>query len=135
MALVEWTTDLSVNVAEIDTQHRKLVAMINDLNEAMKQGKGKDVAGKIVNDLYSYAGSHFATEEKLFDRFGYPEAPSHKARHREFVKKVSEFKESYESGKLALTVEVMNFLKDWLTSHIRGTDKKYSAFFNEKGLK
>ena len=47
MALITWNDTLSVNVEEIDQQHRTLIAMINELNEAMKLGKGKDVLGKI----------------------------------------------------------------------------------------
>ena len=110
MALIQWDGSFSVNVAEIDKQHQKLVALINNLNDAMKQGKGKEVLGKILGELFTYAGSHFATEEKYFDRFAYPAAASHKLEHSDFVKKVSEFRESFDSGQLALTIQVMNFL-------------------------
>ena len=46
MAIIQWNDSLSVNVVEIDKQHQKLVAMINDLNDAMRQGKGKDASRK-----------------------------------------------------------------------------------------
>lgn len=134
MALITWSDAYSVNVAEIDQQHKKLVAMINDLNDAMKQGKGKDLLGGIVNDLIRYTATHFKTEESYFDRFGYPEADSHKEAHAAFVQKVSEFKAGFETKKLSLTIEVMRFLSDWLTGHIQGTDRKYGPFFNANGL-
>jgi hemerythrin len=135
MALIQWNDTFSVKVAEIDQQHQKLVSMINELNDAMKQGKGKDALSKIINGLVSYTVTHFNTEEKYFARFGYPETDSHKKEHAAFVKKVSEFKDGFEKGKISLSIEVMNFLSDWLKNHINGTDKKYSQFFNEKGLK
>ena len=135
MALIQWDSSFSVNVTEIDKQHQKLVALMNDLNDAMKQGKGKDILAKIIGELFNYAGNHFATEEKYFDKFGYPAAASHKLEHTNFVKKVSEFKNGFDGGQLALSIEVMNFLKDWLKTHIKGIDKEYGPFFNEKGLK
>jgi len=135
MALIQWDSTFSVNVAEIDKQHQKLIEFINNLNDAMKQGKGKDVLANIINELSNYATSHFAFEEGYFDKFGYPAAASHKLDHSNFVKKVSEFKNGFDSGQVALTVTVMNFLKDWLKNHIQGIDKKYSSFFNDKGLK
>lgn len=135
MALIEWNSNMSVNVEEIDKQHQRLVAMINELNEAMAKGKGRDVAGKIIDGLVLYATTHFATEERYFDIFKYPGALSHKKEHADFVKRVGEFQEGFNKGSLALTIEVMHFLKDWLTQHILGTDKKYGPFFNEKGLK
>jgi hemerythrin len=135
MGLIKWDDSLSVNVAKIDQQHQKLVLMINELHDAMKQGKGKEVLGKIVNGLISYTATHFKTEEDYFNQFGYPETDSHKKEHIAFVQKVSEFKDGFEKGKLSLSIEVMNFLSDWLQNHIKGTDKKYSQFFNGKGLK
>ena len=135
MALINWSDSLSVNVAEIDRQHKELIAMINELNDAMKTGKGKDVAGKIINNLIKYTATHFKLEEDLFTKFDYPDTESHKREHAAFVKKVSEFKEGFEKGKLSLTMDVMSFLSDWLKHHIMGTDKKYVQFFNDKGVK
>lgn len=135
MALITWNDSLSVNVAEIDQQHKKLVALINDLNDAMSVGKGKDILGRIVNDLVVYTATHFKAEEKYFAQFGYPDTFNHRREHVAFVKKVTAFKEGFEKGNLPLTVEVMRFMSDWLKKHIMGTDKKYSQFFNDKGLK
>jgi hemerythrin len=135
MALIQWNEGLSVDVAEIDKQHQTLVSMINELSDAMKQGKGKDALAKILNGLISYTATHFKTEEKYFDLHKYPGTVIHKKEHAAFVQKVSDFKDGFEKGKLSVTIEVMNFLSDWLKNHIKGTDKKYSVFFNEKGLK
>lgn len=135
MPLINWNDSFSVNVAEIDQQHKKLISMINELSDAMKQGKGKDILGKIVNSLLGYTATHFKTEENYFDQFGYPDTDSHKKEHIAFVQKVSDFKDGFEKGSLSLSIEVINFLSDWIQNHIKGTDKKYSPFFNEKGLK
>jgi hemerythrin len=135
MAVMQWNANLSVGVAVIDNQHQRLLAQINELSEAMKQGKGKEVLGKTLTNLISYTVTHFQTEEKYFDLFRYPEASIHKREHVAFVKKVSDFKEGFEKGKLSVTIELMDFLSDWLKDHIQGTDKKYSQFFNAKGLK
>ena len=135
MALITWNDSFSVNVAEIDKQHQSLVQMMNELHDAMRQGKGKNVEGQIIAELVRYTVTHFNKEEKYFDQFGYPEKESHKKEHTYFVKKVSDFKNGFDEGRLGLSVQVMNFLSDWLQKHIKGTDKKYSHFFNEKGLK
>jgi hemerythrin len=135
MALIEWSGNYSVSVNEIDLQHQKLIGMINELNDAMARGKGKDVLGNIISGLINYTASHFAMEEKYFDKYKYPAAPSHKKEHADFVQKVTQFQDGFNKGSLSLTLEVMSFLKDWLVKHIQGTDKKYGPFFNEKGLK
>lgn len=132
--MIQWSSALSVGVREIDGQHQRLVKLINDLDEAMRVGKGKEMLGRIVSELAGYARVHFSTEEKYFDQFGYPEAPEHRQEHRNFIEKVSGFKAEFDAGRLGLTIEIMSFLSDWLKGHILGKDKRYSAFFNEKGL-
>lgn len=135
MPLITWTDSFSVKVAEIDTQHKKLVEMINKLYDAMKVGKSKDVMGEILNNLISYTATHFKTEEKYFDLYNYFEKETHKAEHKEFVETVTKFKADFDSGNATISIELMNFLKDWLTKHINGTDKKYTKCFNDHGLK
>lgn len=135
MSLITWDESLSVNVAEIDSQHRKLVAMINELHDAMKSGKGKDVLGRILSGLISYTDSHFKAEEKYFAQFKYPDTAAHVKEHVAFVKKVTEFQTDFEGGRLTVSIDTLYFLRDWLQGHIKGTDKKYSAFFHENGLR
>ena len=135
MALIEWNNNLSVGVDGIDTQHKKLVQMINELNDAMKQGKGKDIIGKIINELINYTQGHFALEEKYFIQTNYPASDAHKIEHKDFVKKVADFRDGFNSGKLGVSIEVMNFLSSWLKNHIQGTDKKYSSHFISNGIK
>ncbi len=134
MALIEWNDSLSVKVKEIDAQHQKLVDLINELHDAMIHRTAKEIVTETVNGLVTYTVSHFQTEELYFDKFGYPDAESHKKEHAEFVEKVSEFQKKLESGELFISVDVLNFLSDWLKNHINGSDKQYSELFNSKGL-
>ena len=109
--------------------------MVNDLSGAMRAGKGKDILGNILNGLISYTASHFKTEETYFDKYGYPDKVNHKNEHAAFVKKATDLKAGFDKNEHLLTVEVLNFMSDWVKNHIKGTDKKYSAFFNQKGLR
>lgn len=134
MALIEWSDEYSVRVQEMDSQHKKLVAMINDLHDAMKAGKGKDVLEAIIKGVVDYAGVHFADEERLLKTHGYAEHLQQRTKHQELNKQVQEFHRNFGSGKTVLTVEVMQFLKDWLVTHIKGMDKKYGPYLNGKGV-
>lgn len=134
MALIEWSEHYSVKVKNIDNQHKKLVGLINELHSAMREAHGKDVLGKILNDLTDYTVFHFSTEEKLMKDNGYPGYIAHKSEHDKLTKQVTELKDNLESGKSVISQEVLFFLKDWLLNHIAVTDKKYSSFLNNKGI-
>ena len=130
-----WEDHYSVNVKELDEQHKKLVSIINELHNAMEEGKGRNVMASILNSMINYVSLHFTAEEKYMTSFNYPDYRKHKERHKKFVKKALEFQNNFNEGKLGLSIEVMCFLKTWLANHILITDKEYSSFFNEKGLK
>ncbi len=134
MALFTWSDKYSVNINEIDNQHKKLVDMLNALHDAMKAGKGNEVLGKTLGELIQYVGVHFATEEKLMSTHGYPEYNAHKAEHIKLTQKAVDLQKNFQQGEHVLTMEVLGFLKDWLQNHILGTDKKYSPFLNSKGV-
>ena len=135
MALISWTDKFSVSVGEIDRQHGTLIDMVNELHDAMRQMKSKEVIEPILDRLTNYTLTHFSTEEKYMTKFNYAGYDAHKAEHESFVAKVSEFRKDYENGRITLTMTLMNFLKDWLVKHIQGTDMKYRECFNENGLK
>lgn len=132
--MVIWNDSYSVKVSVIDDQHKKLLNAMNDLETAMKIGKGKDVIDKILQELADYTKYHFLAEEKYMSKFGYPEYQRHKSAHDSFVNKIAEFQKNAKESKLGAVITVSDFLQQWLTKHILSTDKGYTTLFNENGL-
>ncbi len=135
MALIQWTDSYRVNITELDHQRQQLVTMINALHQAMLQGTARETMGKTITDLLTYAGKHFITEERLFDRYGYPDAPGHKLEHKAFMDKMSEFRTAFETRQLSLSITLMQYLYGWVTSHLKSSDLKYAGFLASKGVK
>lgn len=132
---IKWGPNFSVNIRQIDEQHKKLVKMVNELYKAYQQGQDRTVAARLLDELINYTVYHFGTEEKMFKEYGYPEADAHKKIHENLTKKVLAFKDKFDSGKANVSKELLNFLKDWLSNHICVTDKRYGKFFNDKGVR
>jgi len=135
MAIMKWNDSMKIGVDASDKQHIKVLDLINQLHDAMSVGKGRDVIGKILNDLVDYTFEHFSAEEKLFKKYGYPDAKSHIQQHAYLTQKTIELKNKLENGKTMITVEMLNFLKDWWGGHIMKVDKLYGPFLNSKGVK
>ncbi len=135
MTLMTWTDEMSVGVGVLDNDHKKLVGLVNKLHDGMLAGRGKDVVGGILSSLIAYTVEHFKREEQIFAQTGYPDAAAHTAAHQDLTRQVLAVQQKYQSGKPSISLEVMNFLKNWLVNHIQGSDKKYSSHLNSKGIK
>jgi hemerythrin len=135
MPIIVWDNKLTVNVTQFDDHHRQLVGYINQLHDALMQKQGKDAVGKIITSLVSYTRFHFASEEAMMKKYNYPGYLKHKALHEDLTRQVLEFQAKYAAGQLGIGVQLSQFLKDWLTGHIRGEDIKYGPFFRAAGVK
>ncbi|PCI54121.1 MAG: hemerythrin [Gammaproteobacteria bacterium] len=136
MALIEWTAELSVGIDSIDEQHKKLVNMINALNDAMLTNSSHELLGKIFTGLAAYTHKHFAYEENMFAEYGYSDSEEHKRQHNELIAQVVELKENFiKNPQGTINTDLMLFLKRWLTNHIMRTDKEYAEFLISKGVK
>jgi len=127
MAFLTWKSEYSVGNELMDKQHQALIELINKLHEAMKTGKAGKEISLIVDEMVEYTKFHFGAEEKLMAEKNYVGLASQKDEHNAFIKKTVQFQNEVNSGKLAVSLEVLNFLKDWLTNHILITDMKYSG--------
>lgn len=135
MAFVDWSTGLSVSVEQIDSQHQRLIAILNELHAAMKLGHGNDSLVVIFDELLEYTKYHFGTEEKLFDQYGYPEKAAHTAQHQALTKTATELQAQFNSGKVLISTKVLEFLKGWVANHILQADKAYTEFFHSVGVR
>jgi len=134
MAYIDWNESYSVGVKTMDDQHKKLIGMINQLHDAMKEGKGSSEIGSVLSGLSDYTKYHFTAEEKLLKENNYPMLLIQENRHKEFITKLDEFQKDVSSKNLAISLKVRDFLRDWLINHISGEDKKYMKYLNDKGI-
>ena len=134
MEIIPWREEFSVNIMLIGMQHKELVMMINNLYDAMKEKKGQEVLCKLVDRMVEYARVHFDNEEKAMLKYEYIGYPSHKIEHDKFVAKTMELQKRLNEKTLVLSLEVISFLKEWLSSHILVTDKKYVPHLTSKGM-
>lgn len=124
-AVFAWKDEYAFGIAEIDRQHRTLVDLVRDLHEAMAAGKGTDTLRAILDELIRYTQSHFRYEEQMLARAGWKDLEVHKAEHQKLTRTVEEFRRDLASGRVAMTLRVMDFLKSWLVGHILEKDRAY----------
>jgi hemerythrin-like metal-binding protein len=136
MKFVQWTDEKhSVKIQKIDEQHQMLIKIINEVFEAKTDGLGKMAISGILKRMADYAQIHFKDEEALLAEHGYSELEGHRSAHQYFITKVADFNRDFNLDQDSLTEDMLFFLKDWLLTHIMETDKRYSSFLNERGVR
>ncbi len=134
MAFMEWTENLTLHIPSVDEQHKKLVGLINELDEAVQSGHGDALLEKIVVGLLEYTRYHFSYEEKLLSDNGYPAFDGHKKEHDSLTEKVVFIETMVRNKEDFHGDQLLNFLKIWLQEHILGNDKQYAPFLTAKGV-
>lgn len=136
MPLMAWNDRLSVGIASIDKEHQKLVELLNNFYDAVQANHGKESLAGLLAALIDYTKVHFGNEEQLFAKTAYPEAASHKKAHDDLARQVLEIQKKYLKGANAtLSIETLNFLKNWLLDHIQGADRKYAPHLTSHGIR
>jgi hemerythrin-like metal-binding protein len=130
-----WNESFSVSVEKFDYQHKILIDLINQVLDVIKTGNVKQETAIVIEGLVDYTVFHFGDEEKILKQFHYPDLLRHENEHKLFVSKIKEFRSEVRSGKLSVSVEINQFLHDWLLEHIMGEDKKYGPYLNRRGIK
>ena len=134
MAFFPWKNEYSVGIGKFDEQHKSLVGLLNEIYDAMNEGKGKERLGSVLSDLVQYTKTHFASEEALMKLYDYPDHAAHKQKHESMAGHVQTLVKKFEDGEITNTNQITGFLKDWLSKHIMETDKAYGPYLNEKGV-
>lgn len=133
--LVEWSEELSVGIQEIDEQHKILVDLLNQLYGAIITRTDSSVIGDILDELTEYTIIHFAVEESLMRILDYPDYVEHKKQHEELANQVVDLKNKFKKNEVSIGMEMLNFLRNWLTKHILVEDKRYAPFMVAGGVK
>ena len=129
MAIV-WTPALSVGVENIDSQHKIWFEKADQLFEAGKTGKSKEVIAQMFDFLDDYTKMHFRDEEAYMTKINYPEIDEQKKLHKNFIAELAKLKADFEQsgGNITLIFNANQMIVDWLTKHISTMDKKIGTY-------
>lgn len=128
MKELTWGETLSVEIDEIDDDHRRLVELFNILNHAVEDGDSREYIEAVLEELITCTVWHFKHEERLMLKHAYPGYGDHKAEHEDLIDSVKELQQKFLQGGSVLSNEDIDFLEHWLTGHILSTDKDLGAF-------
>jgi len=121
---MNWRPDFNLGIDVVDKQHKKIIELINQLNEAYINNESQKKLSMVLDEMDQYADYHFRKEEELFSNCSYPFYEEHIHYHENFRKKVSQFK-IQSSGGYQVTQKVLDYLKSWFTNHILDVDREY----------
>lgn len=115
----EWNPLMGIGFEEIDRGHRELVERLNELGLAMKRGRGQEVVRELLAFLGAHATSHFAIEERLMERSGYPDREQHRLLHEAFRSQLAEKVEAYAADPTdpGQVLAIHGWMMTWLERH------------------
>jgi hemerythrin-like metal-binding protein len=123
---VSWKNSYSVRIPQIDAQHKGLIDLIKQLYAAMQAGKALEATSKTLDELAHYAETHFACEENLMAEHRYSGLAAHRQQHIGFTERVWDLREKFRAGRLTISIETLEFLRNWLADHILNSDRAYA---------
>ena len=125
LSMADWNPNLQMGEDEIDQQHQMLFQMIRELEARMADKQYLQGVLDALQGMKIYAAVHFEFEEGLMVRGGYPELARHMGMHAEYLWEIGRFEDEVRlSGEWA-SVEVLQFLVEWLVGHIQKEDVKF----------
>jgi hemerythrin len=123
MTQIEWTADLEIGIPIIDSQHRRIVEYLNQLND-IRTTKDRGIIARVIEELVDYTQTHFSFEESILEESGYPFLKAHQSVHRLFIKRIGNYQERFSLGD-DIVDDLYTTLVTWLLNHIKRDDADY----------
>ena len=125
-----WSDVLSVQIDEIDEDHKKLVNIFNVLNRSIIDGESPDYLAAVLDELINCTVWHFSHEERLMLKYGYEGMEDHKAVHRRLITSARNLQQKILQSDGPMEDEHIEFLERWLTEHILTADMRLGTFLS-----
>lgn len=134
MAFAIWDPALLTGNPLIDEQHKRLFILVNQLHDAILKSAAHSVLADTLNQLIEYTATHFKDEEDFWRLNNYPFLQEHITEHEKLTAQSLEIQNKFLAGQMALTLQLSQFLKDWLNHHIKGDDKRAIDYLREHNI-
>ena len=134
MEPIVWDDRLATGDSLIDAQHADLHDLVIELGMLADESPDRVRLGEVLFDVLAYASTHFADEEALMERIGFPGLERQKGLHSAFRLEVAEMAERFAAGDQSLTAEkIQQRLYEWLVGHVWEEDLQFAKYIRPRG--
>ena len=124
MSLINWRDEFSVGVDAVDHEHREMIELINELDDAMsKDAEHTDVI-ESLGEIYARIAAHFALEEKIMRDARYSALEPHKQDHELLLDELTDIIDSVDADGRYDRDDLSRTLDRWFSDHFRVHDAK-----------
>ncbi len=134
MAFLNWSSSYSVGVAVLDAEHRHFFDLLNQLYDSIMDGSASDAkAHTIIDQVFDFAVEHCSREEQMLEAAHFPHIAEIRQHHEYLRRTIQELRTRLiERG--GISMELANFLMEWVLEHVLKEDKKCGVFLNAAGV-
>ena len=132
MAFMTWDAKYELGIPEMDQQHHKWLDTLNEFYDHLSDTDINTNIRDLLQKVMDYTEYHFAEEEKLMEKMGYPAVADQKDMHGDIKRKIQEYQDRLDQGQMILSVSITKELKSWFKEHIMVEDKKYAELYKKK---
>lgn len=130
---LNWTPSLSIGHDEIDKQHIALFGIFSDFVDGCAKGDAKETLIELHERLQHYTDHHFAAEEALMQKVGFPDLEQHRRKHQVFRQRLADLRQqiSSQGPTLMNLIQTNKTLVAWLTEHVQELDQSFGAYLKK----
>jgi hemerythrin-like metal-binding protein len=133
VALLNSSVVPSIGIGVFDREHLELVETINELQAAVDAGGERSAIGPLLSKLAKDTKALFLSEEAMMAASKYPGLALHRMKHQRLLEQLNALLMRYARDDSTMNMHSLNFLRDWLNSHIQNDDLNFGLWQNEHG--
>jgi hemerythrin len=134
MPIMTWDDSLDIGVHEMNREHQDILDAMNAIYDAHQAGKTGGVINSMISHLGAVTTRHFRDEEAFMARIKYADLENHKRIHAKLLTDFAAHQAAAAAAGGAPSPAFFQFLRLWLSAHIKCIDLKYAEYSRKPGV-
>jgi len=130
MVLIEWKKEFELGIPAVDTEHRELIALINETYAELQSSRSKNTILDFLGEIFAKISAHFALEETIMRKQHYDQYQDHKADHERLLDEIRDIMDDYEDGVMPSTTQLSQRFSEWFSEHFRTRDARLHKYLH-----
>ena len=123
---MEWKSEYSLGIEEIDTQHKTLLELIAAFEHAVAEDAHWNTVQPLIARTREFVKFHFAVEESLMQIVGYPGYSAHRTEHQAVLEQLAALE--HRVLRQETKGELKRMMRSWLFRHIIDSDQPFARY-------